>query len=255
MKRLFLTLLCLLIFCGIADARMLQGVAGSAATSGSSYCDIKSGYLICEDFEDTSDSRYCYGSSGDRNCRNEWTLAASCGGTYDFSYTTSPLEGTNSLYINESESGDVCGFAIDSTTRSASYAYFKFVPGVIDLASGNSVSIYNQTARCDMIVGNNNDNVVFGIKTGNGTTYSSISAVQGTTYEAWLEFAQDTTNGCKLYISSSGDGVKPAVSVQGDTIDFPRTYVQWIAKNWSNNTVNQIKLDTLLIDDSPIGNQ
>lgn len=35
MKRLFLTLLCLLIFCGIADARMLQGVAGAVVSSSS----------------------------------------------------------------------------------------------------------------------------------------------------------------------------------------------------------------------------
>lgn len=54
MKRLFLILLCLLIFCGIADARMNPWVAGSVVTSSCSEKDGQKTYNNYCSFEDSS---------------------------------------------------------------------------------------------------------------------------------------------------------------------------------------------------------
>lgn len=63
MKRLFLTLLCLLTFCGIADARMLQGIAGAVTAASCGITEVQETQneyaLLGEDV--SVDTIYIYG--------------------------------------------------------------------------------------------------------------------------------------------------------------------------------------------------
>lgn len=260
MRKLILFLL-IILACTLpppADAQGLGPMGPGPGCKGyavSKYCDTKSGYIYCEDFEGATS---CESGSANSNCRNTFAAGTACTTAPNYGYSTSPLAGTYSAYFNELTGGDGCTKAFDSTSRSAWYSYFRMKIGALSQTSGNFANIFGSTARCVLIVGNNGGNMMFGVATSAGTTYCSsgcTTPTQGNEYHVWLEFQQNVADsGCKLYVSTTT--TKPASpEVQATTTNFAATGIFYGSRDFTNNVCDQIQLDNILIDDSAIGDE
>lgn len=171
MKRLFLTLLCLLIFCGIADARMLQGIAGSVTAScADTSC---SGFLVCQNFEGTG-----YDNS------ETWAESCGSGATCDEDYTSSPLRGSQSYKFTTGTSGS--SVYVNFTEQDEVYFHIKFS---IDNDSGSDLIQIGAGATSLFLIGysSGTNKLVY-----NSATLSSVTISTGTVYHLWGYYKKGT---------------------------------------------------------------
>jgi hypothetical protein len=235
-----------------AEARMLLMNNGVPVVAGS-YCDGKTGYVACEDFEGAVD---CSSDETATNCRNTWTNS-SYTTIPNFAYTAGKLDGTKSLYINEATNGDTALSYLTVAAQSNIYLFARWKAESITGfgADGDLVHLIGFGPECFLDAYRNAGTVYWSLYVDNDAsrTNAATSPAQGQEYYIWMEYNASQANGCRAYIST--DGTKPAVTINGGTTSsWTISEVSFRVRDWGP-TVDQVTVDDILIDDAVIGNQ
>ena len=165
-----------------------NGVSGSNSTRycTSSTSDGVTTFIICEDFEGSS---YCYGSSGDQNC---WNNFPDYWGSPDWNYSSSAIEGTYSLYLT---SGERILYTLGTTT-SPLYFYAKITLGGTLAGNDSILYITNESGDTLLNINSYTDSKLRAI-CGTGAATGTFTAGAGT-YNLWVDYTA---------VSGGSDGV------------------------------------------------
>lgn len=255
---IILTLLLLALPCQAQEmvSRLSVGtLGGGVAAATSKYCDTKSGYLICEDFEGESS---CQSGSADSNCRNTWVQVVACANAIDYSST--PLANVNSAFLDETGAQSYCSSRTPSFGAQGSvYAYVRLKMGVISVADAglSSILAFGNAAGsgdyCNLIIGSSGGVDYWGVYTNAGATLGVTSPNTDTEYHVWLEYVKNTS--CSAYISTTA--TKPGAATVSDTdgVTDSDAYAFSINSQDGTNDVDAIYFDNILVDNEVIGSQ
>lgn len=250
MRRIAFCLLWLFLVLPV-HAQEYDYVAGVGGVAVSKYCDTKSGYLICEDFEGASS---CESGSDDSNCRNTWSAGTACAATVDYGYTTA-LDGTYSVLVDEGANGSACSKTITLDSINNVYAVARIKIGALSAvdAAGEENVILAFSSQCAVKVGYDEIGAVrFGSTVGSTDAWgSSITVTQGTEYYVWMEYVRNTS--CAVYVSANGTKPGSPEATQGAT-NFATTSFGFQTYDFAYD-IDAMVIDNILVDDAAIGNQ
>lgn len=231
-------------------ARSTNVVVGFGGVA-SKFCDTKTGYLLCEDFEGTSS---CESGSSNSNCRNTWVAGSNaCLNPPNYGYTTA-LSGVNSVFFDESSGSSLCSKNSPAfASVSNQYAYFTIKINELANFSGteNVAPFCIGSGRCCLRIAYNVDAVKFGASGSADAFGNTTTPTQGTQYHIWLDYVGTS---CSLYVSTTG--TKPASPEATATVtDIASTIVILQSSDTDGYDLDQILFDNILVDDASIGDQ
>jgi len=197
-------------------------------------CD---GYLVCEDAEGTGTP-------------TGWTDSAA-GGTVNWDYTTTILEGSQSLYVDE-DTADVFTISPSVSGLVSGYALIRF-PSWGNITDQFLLSLTDSGAvsRCAARIDISGTAAVLEARLNatNGTATVGTLAT-GTTYHLWVDY-NDAADTCTVAFST--DGTKPSSGDNVSVATYVSTYALTYLRLPSQHTNISYIADHIRGDDAAIG--
>jgi hypothetical protein len=217
------------------------GSIGGVVAGGSNPC---SGYLFCQNYEGTG---YDNGET--------WTAGGT--GTINPDYTTTVLEGSQSLLFDATAQAPILSH-IFSSTQSEIWGYFLFRPTALPNTTKNTITIKDY-------LGNNSYTIEFRTTGGwlvriNGsgaTAETTTKMTTGTTYHCWYHVKNGSGNAVATF-GFSTDGTEPTSgdAFNSKTNGTEADVLASIDIGWIGNATMSFILDKMLGSiTGTIGNQ
>lgn len=204
MRKTLLTILILVSFAPTLWAgggATMMVVGGTAAAGGAA----PPSYIVSESFDGAS----ACGDGSHTNCDNTWTVAGD--GTIDFNRTAAPapLEGTNSLHIEEATTDTYIYISISAGSDPSAYVLMR--PVTLSNVAAKYAIMFTNGATPLCVMGFNadggDDTATVYARIGSTSGANAVTTINaGTTYHVWLDYSQ-TNDTCTLAFST--DGTKP----------------------------------------------
>lgn len=229
-----LTVSLLLGFWSAASANPLIILSGNANNG-----VTPAAYLIDESYEGTG---YV----------NSWTETA---GTINEDYTTSPIVGSQSLYITGSSVATYVSFTAQDTV----YVFARIRFQSIDAANRNLASIRDSSGTALASFGIGSGGQARATSAGGTANSSSGTFTTGNNYYFWMEYEKGTGANAVTRIGWSSDGTKPTLTASGANSAVSSngtTTAQGARFYWGTTASNvfEIVADHTLISSTVIGN-
>ena len=207
---------------------------------------------LCEDFDGVAD---CGDDAANaQTCRNAWTVVL--GGVDDIvdlanTAAPAPLIGTRSARVTATDTA--ISYAHVSTASSDNlylHARVNIDSQGAWAADANFLSIVRSTGAGVCVLGVDKTTGRWQVYTNTAIVHASLSPSVDTTYYIWLEHDRNTADtGCRAYISTTS--TKPAVTIQGTSLDYAATGIRLRALETHDIVYDHIRINTSAIGSDP----